>query len=511
LIYLLEVLAWNGSSVETLRASTHTKTTSPTDTPANTTYHGDILDPGKFTQEMFAGGMMSGNSGSSHGYIELKNTGRIDSWINYGFGRQFTLKWLTDRHAPVSGAQVLATGIVAGINTSGRATRLTLRIADKALDLDRPLLTARYAGTTLSAGPTAEGDASMAGKLKQCVWGGTNTNVPGVMVNQHNLLFQFAANGCNGMTCYDGGLELPSVGDFPVLSSLIAASVPGGRVATCFGQGIARYGVMPEKDPAADVTEGSSASARTAANLMDRILAFSGQASSERSGGSLNALQSFTTAALGIVVNDETTVASAVAQIANSVGAALVNNSTGILEFPYLAAPSTTSVEAAFGLREIGDDFSITPFVGAVGDSQGVPAYSVELNFGRVWHVQQESSLWYNVSAARKALLRDQWRKAVSTDNSVLTPYPRAGVLRFDTLLVNESEAVAEAVRRLALYKVRRDLMSFSASDEVASIALGRTVRVQMQRFGYSAGRNMVVIGREFDRRRNRVRLTLWG
>src|SRR5437763_1348879 len=115
-VYLLEIVAWTGSKVETLYLGTRTITTGPSDTPANTVYRGRIIDPGQYASSM----NLRGDQQQSFGGIELNNQdGGLDAWFNYGLdGREFRLKEILHPRAPVSGATLLVKGTVAGIDGS---------------------------------------------------------------------------------------------------------------------------------------------------------------------------------------------------------------------------------------------------------------------------------------------------------------------------------------------------------------------------------------------------------
>jgi hypothetical protein len=68
--------------------------------------------------------------------------------------------------------------------------------------------------------------------------------------------------------------------------------------------------------------------------------------------------------------------------------------------------------------------------------------------------------------------------------------------MTIDTYFADEASAQAEAARLLTLYSVRRDrLLVPIDTDLAASADLGRTVTVQVNRWGYGSGRLMTVLG----------------
>ena len=115
---------------------------------------------------------------------------------------------------------------------------------------------------------------------------------------------------------------------------------------------------------------------------------------------------------------------------------------------------------------------------------------------------------------ALKSDRAEQWRTVLANDASVKTQWPKAVEVTFDTHLVSSSDAATEATRRLGLYMVRRDTLQARcklSDDLAASIDLGKTITVQLSRFGMSAGKAYLVTGIRTDLRNNTFDLTLWG
>ena len=145
MIYLLEIGAFTGSAVETLRFASHTYITSPADAPANTTYGGRIMDAGMLRRSV----SLRGEPGASVGFGLLNNAdGALDALYGYGYGREFVLKEIAGTGAALASAGILARGIVEGVDSANPWTELRLRARDQLALLQQPLLTERYAGTT---------------------------------------------------------------------------------------------------------------------------------------------------------------------------------------------------------------------------------------------------------------------------------------------------------------------------------------------------------------------------
>lgn len=520
-IHLLEIEAWTGSAVETLRVSTHTITTSPTDTPANTEYLGDIIDPGRFSRNIGKDGSTFGEGDVDVGSIEINNRdGRNDAWIGYGYGRTAVLKVIIGRDAPVSSATVVARFTVLGVETPNALSALRLRLRSRLADLDRPLLATRYVGTTLTTGATAEGDEQIEGKIKPYAFGSC-PNVEGVLVNRFDLLYQFAANpsGVSSLVVYDGGIALTPTADYPVLSSLLAATVEAGEYATCLALGIARLGGPPAFVVTADVVEGATLALRSPARIMERMLDLMPTvAAPDIDDDTFDDFHSFFSGEAGIVIDSDESALSAIGRVAASGRGAIVTSAAGLFQAVWNAGPAVTS-EATLTFRELIDGSGLQLFAGPTQEGDGVPVWRVVVNHSRVWRVMSTGDMAQRIASAtegadlaRKQYLMQQTRQVVAEDATVKTAYPLAGEMTIDTVLTSATDAAALASALLALFKVRRDRISFPTFDSDGTSDLGATVTVQLtNRLGFNAGKRMLVIGREDNRRRKVNTLTLWG
>lgn len=505
--YVLEVDAWTGAGVERLRFATRTLTTGPADTPANTTYLGRLLDTGMFARSVLEGGGIVGRPSTGVGSFSLNNQdGRLDALINYGFdGRPFVLREISGA-SPLQGATVLR-GVLAGIDTQDAWASLRLRMRDRTAVLQTLLLTARYAGTTTSAGLGIEGDASLADQIKPLVLGSV-TNIAPKAVNLFDLVYQVSVAAVSRIVAYDGAVPLAAGPDFPTVPALLAWAQVPGQYATCLAAGLFRLGGAPAFTVTADVVEGAALSDRSAARVAARMLDRLGIPAAERDAASFDAVHTLNPAEVGIFIDAETNAQDLIGQVFGSIGAALVPTAEGVFQAVGIGAPAGEPV-ATFGLRSIqGGDLSLA----AGPDSGGVPAWSVVLTYGRVWQTMAAADLNRSgISAERKALLETATRKATAQDAAVRTAHPLAAEVTIDTLLTRQADAQAEAARLLALLKVRRDRLTLTVPDTKGRRALGDVVSLALPRFGFDAGKLFRVVSRQDDFRKRTVQLGLWG
>ncbi|WP_157879012.1 hypothetical protein [Pararhodospirillum photometricum] len=148
-------------------------------------------------------------------------------------------------------------------------------------------------------------------------------------------------------------------------------------------------------------------------------------------------------------------------------------------------------------------------------DDGGVPPYRVDLQYLRCWRTQDEPAA--GVTSDRKAFLSKEYRTKTALNGAIKTKHLLSPVMTRTTLLVVPEDAQAEAERLLALYGVRRDYVRvtvrFGQGDFglFGAIDIGQTVNVRTTRLGYSAGRNLIVLGIVAYAHRQVLVLDLWG
>jgi hypothetical protein len=529
-ICLLEVDAWTGSHVERFYLSSKSFSSAPSDTPPNQFYDGRIVDLGSLQQSLSQNGGVFTKASVSETAADLANADRaLDGWLNYGFdGRRCTLIWLAG-----AAQNVISRGVIQGFESSDASKTLRLKMRDRLAELNKPLLTRRYLGTTTGLGPTAEGSPDMAGTIVPYYFGapavmsgqiGTylSSSVPSLLVNEFNLLYQFCGNAVYSIEVFDGGVPLPSIGDFGDLSSLIAAPLAGGRCATCLAQGIARLGDRPNKAVTANVTEGATASLRSAARVSQRMLALmTGIPSADIDTSTFDALHAFNPAEVGIYINDERTALDALGKVLESPGAAILPNDVGTFQAVWIDDPALGASVKTFTLRDClntGATFQL--FQGPTSEGDGVPAYSVALTWGKVWRPMSAGDLAGDPTsptdvvggAARREFLGLASHPSQIDDASVRIAHLFAAQLTGDTLFVNKADADTETLRRLNLNKVRRDRIVWPVPlDDAAGIQIGNVLTIDIPRFGYDGGRKMRVTGRAPGFTKRIMSLSLWG
>lgn len=522
-VYLIELEAYTGSGTEMLRLASEGYATLPTDSPANTWYEPRVISPGSFQRNLFQPGATSGDAEIGYGEIVLANVdGGLDAWLDYGFdGRPVTIKVLPDADTAYAQAVTVFRGSVEMLDSTRAWEDLRVRIFDRRLDLDKPLQVNRYAGTTVSAGNSAEGNADLKDQVKPLIFGAV-FNVPGTIANPFDLIYQWSDSALQSIAIYDAGVPLKSAGNFSTISALRSATIKPGFYGTCLSLGLARLGGAPYKQITADVVEGASGQ-RTAAQIARRMLDRAGLSGAYNS-ASFTALDSLNSAECGIYIDTELHAKDAITQVLASIGGWLAPDHLGVFQVGRVSGPGTPK-----------DTFTEDDILGSGGiellaasdDGRGIPIYRATVRYGRIWHLMQDGEIGGCVSNDRRAYLSTEYREAKAENSSIQAKHQLSPEITIDTLLATQAAANTEASRLLALRSVRRDtifiLLPFGDSERgneaytrATAINLGDTITVQVPRFGYGAGRNFVVIGRKdsygtADDPAQTVALTCWG
>lgn len=493
-------------TLETFRVADAGFATAPTDTPANADFDPCILDPGDFGLFAFSDGRTGGRSKLEQGAIVLANTdGHLDDWVNHGFdGRPVVVRSGTDGAYPGSFPVILA-GAVESVSAGLR--QLTVQIRDKAFILDKPLLTTRYAGSNALPNGVEGTSDDLKGKVKPRVYGKV-TNIPPPCVNTAKLTYQVSDGAVDSFDgVYDRGVALTAGADHATIAALQAAVVAAATYQTCKAEGLLRLGSAPAGEVTCDVTQGASAAARTAAQLLKAVALAAGVPSGEIDAADVTALDVANPAVLGIWINDEATAASVMDDLAASVAAYYAFDRPGDLRMGRLVAPAGSPVATIH-------DYEILNIERRPPRDNGRPVWSVTVSHSKIWTVQG-NDLAGGVAADRRAYLALERRAETATDPSVKTQFLLAGEMTVETLLTSSADAATEAARLLAIHKVRRDVFDVTVPAEFLgenpNLKLMDVVRVQHGRFGLAAGRDLVWLGLRSELASNRLTLTVWG
>jgi hypothetical protein len=476
--------------------------TRPGDTPPHQAFDPSVIDPGSIGIHAFGDGRTGGGTRLETGEIVLDNTdGQYDEWVKYSFdGRQVVIRTGKGGVYPSD----FATLLVATVEKTGTPPgQFVLYLRDKQLLFDQPVLTSTYGGTNIL--PTGlDGLATdLKGKQRPRALGQV-FNVMPPQVNTARLIFEVGV--CNSVDAvYSNGAALTADSNYTSQAEMETNAPAAGHYRAWPAGGYFRIGSYSSEQITADVTQGSASANRTVGQIIKQLALSSGVTGGEISDADVEALDALSSAQVGIWLDDDTTVASAMDQVAASIGAWYGFDQTGVLRMGQLSEPAGAP---ALTLHDY--DILGLPERRAPTDN-GRPVWRVTVNHTRCYTVQTSGLAG---AAARPTFVGKERRSVNSANAGIKLQWLLADEMSIDTLLVSELAAQTEANRLLAMQSQRRDVFDVPIDIGVFAAAPLRmmvVVEVFLGRFDMAAGRRFRLIGISFNLAGSTATLSLWG
>ena len=499
------VTAW-GAQIEKTALGLYTQTVGVS-APDFYYYEGRIQQPANIKREMFANSRTFGRSQIGYGDMVLvNNDGGLDDLLSYSFaGRAITIKLGNVLPASKNLPQwvTVLRGTMEQAELSWQA--VTIRVRDRQLDLAKPLQQTRFLGTG-----NMEGGDDLLGKAKPLVFGKV-LNIAPPLVDTTRNIFQVHDAGLvvsvDGV--YDRGVALTAGAVYTSLAD-IQATAPAANQYRVWNSATAgcyiRLGSTPTGTITLDATQGAT---RSVGALFNSILTKAGVSSSDISASDITALNAAVSYECGVYCDWQRDFSplEILDELCASVGAWYGADASGVFRIGRIEIPVGTEVGTitATELLKIERVASKDPGV-------GIPAWRVKVGYQKIYNVQKD--LPNTVTAARRALLATAYRQNEASDAAVKTANLLSPELEFKTVLSSKTDALAEAGRLLAIYKVKRDLyqITIRVDPDLASIIdIGKIVKLQVNRFGMNAGKKFLIVGLRTNLRGYQFELTLWG
>ena len=509
-MYLVEITAItnNLGASTVLRYATEAFITNPSDSPANTGYEGRIKDVGLMSRTLFSDLKTGGQTQVGRGDLVLSNAdGALDSIAAYGFdGQTIILKYAESSTVAYSSLTTLFTATVASVEFSIMA--VTFKLRDPLEQLNKPLLTTKYLGNNVLPDGLEGVEGDLKDKVKPRIYGKV-LNISPPLINTSKLIYQVSDSAINTLdAAYDKGVALTAGANYTTLADVSATAPSAGQYRCYPAGGLFRLGSSPSGSITCDVTQGAASSNRTAAQILKQIALDAGIASGDIASADVAALDAANSAVLGIYIDSDATVLSAMDQIAQSIGVWYGFDIAGKLRIGQFKAPSGSPTYAITYL-----DMVDIERLSSNDDKKGTPIYRATLNYQKYYTTQNPADLAGSVTDDRKSLLKKEYRTVTAEDTSIQIQHKLAPELKRDTLLTVKSDADNEASRALTLFKASRETYKVTIinNTDTASIDIGQIVSLVYSRFGLSSGKLFLVIGIEADYHKHRKILTLWG
>ena len=516
LVVTAEITAYDATipGTRTLRYSTHGYVSGPTETPANTYWDNRIIQGGNFQRTMFQDQQTFGRTQLGFGELVLANfDGGLDALLDYIFGgRQIIIRLADVNPGVVPTWTTIIDGLIEQAELSWQQVRF--RVRDKQLSIAKPLQQVRYGGTNaLPAGlDGVAGD--LKGRPKPLVYGQV-FNAPAPCVNTTRKIYQLHDGSAlqSVDAVYNRGVALTAGAAYSSQADMETTAPAAGQyrvwnsAAGCF----VRLADNTQGTLTFDATQGAAAANRTVGQLWSQVLQKAGVPVGSISAADITALDAAVAFPCGVFVTDARDVSAieVVDQLVASVGAWYGVDAAGTFRMARVVLPNpANSVGTITAVNIINIERVASRDAGA-----GMPAWKVKLGYQRIWETQTDLNT--GVTEVRKEYLAQEYRRVEASDAAVLTANPTSPEIEINTLLVAEADAAAEAARRLDIYKARRDFYRVTVRLDSTALAsaldLGKTVTLQVARFGMNSGKAFVITGLQADLRQYLFTLTLWG
>lgn len=477
-------------------------------TGANSFYEGRIQQPANIKRDCFRDGRTFGQTQIGYGEMVLvNNDGALDELLNYSFaGRKITITLGTMLpNATTPTWTTILTGTMEQVDLSW--SRVSVRVRDKQLDIAKPLQEVRYAGTG-----TLEGGDSLNGKPKPLVYGKV-LNVSSPQIDTSLRIYQVSANQLATVDAvYDRGTLLTAGAAYSSQADMLANSPTAGQYRVwndATAGAFIRLGSAPVGTVTVDATQGAAAANRTVGQLFNAILLKAGVPSTNIVAADITALDAAVNYQVGVYAgyDQDRSAISMLDELCASVGAWYGADANGMFRIGRIVLPTGTEV----GTVTKTDIIKIER-IASRDPGVGVPSWKVKVAYEKINSVQVD--LGASVPESRKQFTASEYRRAQATDATVKTANLLSPELEFKTVLVNKGDAGSEAERLLAIYKQRRDVYQVTVRVDAALASvldLGKVVKLEINRFGMSAGKKLLIIGITTNMRGYLYELTLWG
>ena len=459
---LVEVDVKTGGVETTRFLSNKGYVTGPADTPSNKAYAPYVVGGIKFTETL----SLEGTASLSFGDIELDNlSGDRDAWLDDVWANRSIKVYIGDISWPRTDFRLIFDGITAAVDTKNRG-RINLKISDKLQRLNTPVTENKLGGST-----------SNADRLKPLCFG-----------ECHNIEPLLVDPVVNEYQVHDGPIE-----------SIIEVRDNGVPVAfTPFlTTGKFRLAAQPSGQITASVQgDKPSTYVNDAANIVKRLATGYGLADRRFTTGELDTavFTAFTTAnpqPVGLYLSERMNVIEAMNKLAASVGARVLIDRAGKLTIIKLSlpqgSPGTTVTPTDIVLHSL--HVSQLPAVKA----------AVQIGYCKNWTVQ-DSNIAAGVPINHADLYKQEWLTVTRTDSATQADYKTfVEPVMEETLLLTNSDAVAEANRRLNMWNVQRKVYKYAGMPWLMLETLGASQTVKNTRFGLTNGSTGQIISLATD------------
>ena len=288
-----------------------------------------------------------------------------------------------------------------------------------------------------------------------------------------------------------------------------ANAPPAGSFNVFLEGGLFRLGSTPAGLVTCDATEGDTAADRTAAQIYKRVGAKVGLDDVDFDDPDIQKLDANRPDVLGYWTGIADVLVSEVNnQIAQSIGGWWGASAVGLFKIQEVVEPKGAPVILEFTDDDMVEDLNQ---VIIQDPGRGIPNFRSTVRYAR--NYSPTDDIAFGVTDERRSELAQIWREVKDTDTAVKTNHILAREQIYETLLTEEDDAQAQAVKFQNLRGVLRKPYSFAVaySEENELLDLGVIVKVTHPRFGLSEGKEFIVTQEDKNATKNQINLIVWG
>jgi len=329
-----------------------------------------------------------------------------------------------------------------------------------------------------------------------------------VMFDGHRTIYTVGTGLAAGVIVLSGGLDnalvdnaCVEVVNFYTASGTGSTELQGSTTAAVWGsyQGYVRLAASPAGVVTCDAMSVTSGVLDQAGDVTQKIAAEVSITVDSASVTGFNAA-----GVVGIYVDSDIATEALLGKVAKSV-IGYYWFDAAVMYFKLLNVPATTPDLTIEDWMII----SITREATGIG-SNGVPINGCKMRCDRVETVQ--TTIAGSVSLWWRERVKNQYRDVESVDTAAKTRYLLSQKIDIESCLRNRANALTAAARLKDLGKVRRDVVTLLCDRKVVpAFTIGQTALVKKSRYGYDAGRKMVIIGYELDAKKDTFNIRAYG
>jgi len=454
-----------------------------------TTYNACVIGGLSFSESLSVEGAIS----TSYGGLDLINTyGVNDQFLNYIWNRRSVKIYLGDPSWPKSDFVLIFDGLVQEL-TANSENQLTLLLFDKLQRLNDSLTEKTLSDSTDTyTEKTKTGLANTA--LLPLTFGEVFNIQPLYVDNGVTGIFGTAGtSGTSGTSGVTGKVYM--VNDGPINGII---EVRDNGVPITAAENLSKGLIGLSSNPVGTITcsvQGNSTTSysNTISSIITKIVTSYGNTTNQFTPSEIDFSGFTNTSPVGVYCSDRINTVQLCNDLAKSVSANLVcpsitvdatgqNISSSKLKLVELKVPSGTSQYT------LNDDNMI---LGTLSITQLFPIKpSIKLGYCKNYTVQQTVAAGLNPDSK----FDEDYLTVTQINSTNKTLYRDTGTIsQENTLLITESHATTEAIKRLNLWGVQRKLITATYLPELIFVQLGDIVTIKSNRFNLSAGKTGLV------------------